>query len=125
MWSDKYNYYNIQSDLFFTKKIETKTVCDVLLKTNCFKQKNHQTFSNVENFPWVDIVLVETKDGNFAASDKEIQFVTLIAIVCSKEQHIDQNVYVKIFSEIAESLNWKLFLETDDDGRENVEIRST
>lgn len=120
MWSDKYNYYNIQSDLLFTQKVDAKTVCDILLKTNCFRQENHQSFSNADNFPWVDIVLAETKDGNFATSDKEIEFVTLVAIVCSKEQHINQSIYVNVFSKIAETLNWKLYLEADD---EYMEIR--
>ena len=123
MWSDRYNYYNIQSDQFFTEKVETKTICNILLKTSCFHQKNHQTFTNVDNYPWVDIVLVETKDGNFATSDKEIQFVTLIAIVCSKGKNIDQSIYLNVFSEIADTLNWKLYLEADDDENENVEIR--
>lgn len=121
MWSDRYNYYNIQSDQFFTEKVEIKTVYDILLKTNCFQQKNHQTFANAPNYPWVDIVLVETKDGNFVTGDKEVQFVTLIAIVCSKGQNIDQSIYLNVFSKIAETLNWKLYLEAG--GDENIEIQ--
>lgn len=122
MWSDRYNYYNIQSDQFYTHKVETKLVCDILLKTNCFIQKDHQTFSNADNFPWAHIVLVETEDGNFATSDTEIKFVTLIAIVCSKGQNTDQTIYLNILSKIAKALNWKLYLEADDDENENIEI---
>ena len=122
MWSEKYNYYNIQSDQSYTQKVEIKLICNILLNTNCFKQKDHQTFSNADNFPWLDMVLVETKDGNFASSDNEIKFISLIAIVCSKGQNTDQTVYVNIFSKIAKTLNWKLYLESDDNENENIEI---
>jgi hypothetical protein len=121
MWSDSYNYYRIQSDQFFTQKVETEFVTNIILQTDCFKQKNHQSFSNANNFPWVDLVLADTNDGNFATSNKEIQFVTLIAIVCSKGQDTDQAIYLKTFSEIAEALNWKLYLE--DDENEDAEIK--
>ena len=122
MWSDRYNYYNIQSDPSFTQKVETNIAIDVLVNTNCFKQKNHQTFSNADSFPWVDICLVETADGNYASSDEANDWITLIAIVCSKGDNIDQAIYINIFSEIARRLNWKLYLEADDNGNENIEI---
>jgi hypothetical protein len=122
MWSDRYNYYNIQFDEKFGQRLGKSTVVDSLLETKLFKQTNHQTFTNSDEFPWVDIVLVETYDGNFAASDKENQFVTLVAIVCSKRQDIDQQIYIDTFKQIANRLNWKLFLEEDDDGNENIEI---
>ena len=115
MWSDRYVYYNIQSDTNIRKKADIKVVCDVLLKTNCFIQKNHQTFSNANHFPWVDITLAETQDGNFSTSDKEINLVSLIAIVCSKGEDSDQSIYQNVFSEIAKQLNWKLYLESDED----------
>ncbi|MCU0431089.1 MAG: hypothetical protein MUF42_14080 [Cytophagaceae bacterium] len=122
MWSDIYNYYNIQFDEKFSQKLSKATVVDYLLNTGMFKQTNHQTFTNSDKFPWVDIVLVETYDGNFAASDKENQFVTLVAIVCLKGQDIDQQVYIDTFKLIANRLNWKLYLEEDDDGNENIEL---
>ena len=122
MWSDRYNYYNIQFDEQFVQKLYKYFVINCLLETKLFKQTNHQTFTNSKEFPWVDIVLVETYDGNFAASDKENQFVTLVAIVCSKRQDIDQQIYIDTFKQIANRLNWKLYLEEDDDGNENIEL---
>lgn len=123
MWSDRYNYYNIQSDENFSQKLNIETVIHTLLESNCFNQKNHQSFENREDFPWSEIVLAETKDGNFNSSDKKIDFVNLIAIVCSKGQNIDQQIYLDAFLEIANNLNWKLFLEEDDEGNKNVQIR--
>ena len=73
MWSDRDNYYNIQFDEQFGQKLDKSFVVKCLLETNLFKQTNHQTFTNSKEFPWVDIVLVETYDGNFATSDKENQ----------------------------------------------------
>lgn len=94
MWSDRYNYYNIQFDEHFGQKLDKSVVVECLLETKLFKQKNHQTFTNPNRFPWVDILLVETYDGSFASSDKENPFVTLIAIVCSKGKNIDQHIYI-------------------------------
>ena len=122
MWSDTYNYYNIQCDENFSQKLDKSVVVNCLLETKNFKQTNHQTFTNSDKFPWVDIVLVETYNGNFAASDKENKFVTLVAIVCSKRQDIDQQIYIDTFKQIAIRLNWKLYLEKDDDGNENIEL---
>ncbi|MDR6968181.1 hypothetical protein J2X31_002196 [Flavobacterium arsenatis] len=122
MWSDRYNYYNIQFDEQFGQKLDKSFVVNCLLETKLFKQTNHQTFTNSKDFPWVDIILVETYDGNFTTSDKENQFVTLVAIVCSKRQDIDQQIYIDTFKQIANRLNWKLYLEEDDDGNENIEL---
>jgi len=122
MWSDRYNYYNIQFNENFGQKLDKSTVVKCLLERKLFKQINHQSFTNTDSFPWVDIVLVETYDGNYASSDKENQFVTLVAIVCLKGQNIDQQLYIDVFKKIANHLNWKLYLEEDGDGNENIEL---
>nr|WP_276899218.1 hypothetical protein [Pedobacter kyonggii] len=122
MWSDRYNYYNIQSDLEHPQELAIKSVMDALLQTGNFVQKNHQTLSNASHFPWVDITLVEAKDGNFASSTKKTDFINLIAIVCAKGKNIDQQLYIKTFLIVAEKLNWKLYLEADDNGNEDMEI---
>lgn len=122
MWSDRYNYYNIQFDTNFYQRLNKSTVVEALLDTNLFRQKNHQTFTNSEEFPWVDIVVVETYDGKFTATEEENQYVTLIAIVCSKGQDINQQIYIDTFKLIANKLNWKLYLERDDDENENIEL---
>jgi hypothetical protein len=53
MWSDRYNYYNIQSDAQFSQKLDAAKVTDILLKTQYLKQKDHQTFTNMDDFPWL------------------------------------------------------------------------
>lgn len=122
MWSDKYNYYNIQSDKFFSQKTNVEKIVSIVLQTNCFIQKTHQSFTNAETFPWTDITIVETSSGSFAATDRPFRDANLIAIVCSKAKEIDQSVYKNVFLSIAEKLNWKLFLEADDNGNETIEI---
>lgn len=120
MWSDRYNYYNIKSDRENAKEIEADRVMIVLLQTGNFVQKNQQNLSNAEHFPWVEITLVEAKDGNFASSTKKTDFINLIAIVCAKGKNIDQQLYIKTFLKVAEKLNWRLYLEADDKGNENI-----
>lgn len=122
MWSDQYNYYNIQYDEKFSQRLEKSTVVAALLETNWFKQINHQSFANADTFPWLEIVLVETYDGNFASSEDENQYVTLIAVVCLKGKNVDQMVYINAFKQIAKKLNWKVYLEENDFGIENIEV---
>jgi hypothetical protein len=122
MWSNQYNYFNIQFDLKFSQKIEKSIVVKCLTDSNLFQQINHQTFRNIEDFPWVEILLVETYDGNYTSSEKENDFVTLIAIVALKEPVNDQIKYIETFKQIAKSLNWRLFLEQDDEGNLNIEL---
>lgn len=122
MWSDKYYYYNVQYDKHFNQKLDKAFVVNCLLETKFFKQISHQTFTNSDKFPWVNIALIETDNGSFVLSEKENQFVSLIAIVCSKGENINQQLYIDTFREIANKLNWKLYLEEDDDGNENVEL---
>ena len=122
MWSDKYYYYNIQFDEKFGQKLANSTIVSVLLETKLFKQTNPQSFTNTDKFPWVDIFLTETYDNNFSAHDNENQFVTLIAIVCPKGQDVNRQVYIDAFKKVADKLNWKLYLEEDDEGKENIEM---
>lgn len=122
MWSDRYCYYNIQCDEQFSQRHKQKTVIDCLLETRLFRQTDNQSFANTHQFPWVDITLVETYDGNFASSDEEHQFVTQIVIVTSKGKDTEQQLYTDTFRQIAAKLQWKLYLEEDDDGNEMIEI---
>jgi hypothetical protein len=123
MWSDKYNYYNIQSDESHSEEIESRKVIEILTKTTYFKQINHQSFSNCENFPWLEINIVKAKNGNFSTSEKELESVNLITIVCSKNMEINQSIYTETFLNIAKELNWKLYLEQDDEENQNIEIK--
>lgn len=123
MWSDRYNYYNIQSDANYSQQVETNKIVKILMSTNCFIQTTHQTFTNNKTFPWVDIIISGTTDGDFASTDVRLPFVNLISIVCSKGNPDNDSIYKKTFLEIAGKLGWKLFLEMDDDGKENIEIK--
>ena len=122
MWSDRYNYYNIKFDEKFSQKLPKQTIIKTLLETNDYIQKSHQEFTNSEIFPWVYIILVETEDGNFTSSQVENQFVSLIAIISSKGKDIDQTKYIESFKNVANKLNWKLFLEEDDEGNQNIAL---
>lgn len=123
MWSDRYNYYNIQSDLSYSGRIEIERIVSILLETACFVQKDHQSFCNSDSFPWLELTLTNSDNGNFASSDRRIKYINLISIVCLKGKDIDTKLYTDVFGIIANSLSWKLYLEEDDDGNENIEIK--
>ena len=122
MYSDRYRYCNIQSDGLFTQEVPRETLVALLLATGCFVQKGPQEFSNKLSFPWVDVVLVKTVDGNYALEAAPIPFVNLIAIVGSKSGDVDSRLYTDVLKALAGKLDWKLYLEEDEEGNENVEI---
>lgn len=123
MWSDRYNYYNIQSDENYSQNLARDIVIESLLATRSFTQNNHQNFVNTDSFPWTRIEIYETKNGNFSASKNEDLFINLISIVCSKGEGVNQDIYIETFKAIAIQLGWTLYLEEDDDGNENIPIR--
>ncbi|MBB4107651.1 hypothetical protein [Pedobacter zeae] len=94
----------------------------ILLQSGNFVQKDHQSLSNADHFPWVSITLVEAKRGGFSSSKRQTDFINLIDIVCSSGKNTDQQLYLKTFLAIAEKLQWNLYLEADDEGNENVII---
>ena len=65
---------------------------------------------------------MDTKNGNFVEIEEENQYLTLIAFVYSKGQNVEQKQYVETFKQVANNLNWKLILEKDDDGSENIKL---
>lgn len=124
MWSDKYNYYHLKSDRLYSGKLKTEEIIRVCLETGLFVQKNHQVLCNAAHFPWVEMILVKTKDGNFAASANKIPYTNLVATVSLKGPERDDKTYVSAFLKIAKTLHWKLYLEEDDDDNEDTEIES-
>lgn len=106
-----YSYFCIRFDENFGQKLPKQQVINVLQKTNRLRQTTHQMFCNVEDFPWLEMILVETYDGNYHSSHYENQFVTLIDIVCSPKESL--SVYSELFKEIATALRWRLYYEDD------------
>jgi hypothetical protein len=122
MYSYRYIYYNIQSDGLFTQEVARETLVTLLLATDCFLQKGPQSFSNKPPFPWISLDLFKTEDGNYALQETPIPFVNLIAVVGLKSGDVDGRLYTDVLKALAGKLGWKLYLEEDEDGNENVEI---
>ncbi len=118
MVSHLYQYYTLQSDEAFSQKAAIETVTEILLQTHCLTQTGHQSFVNTSDFPWLVLSAHFTPDGNFASTEKPFSYVNLISIVCSK--NVDQSVYTRVLLKIAKQLNWRLVLEQDEDGNEDV-----
>ncbi|WP_156131451.1 hypothetical protein [Pedobacter kyungheensis] len=94
----------------------------MFLQTGYFVKTKNNELKNASHFPWINVALVNSKNGNF--NDKETDFLTinLIAIVCAKGQEIDQGIYLSPLMQIARALNWKLYLEEDDEGNTEIEF---
>jgi hypothetical protein len=123
MWSDIYWYFNIQKDKWIYQPLPIETVTEVLLKTNCLEQTSQQIFKSKSPFPCMQLILANSNNGNFATSSESISYINLIAIVCSKQNSIDEKKYKDLLLKIAYQLHWKLFLEEDDHGNEDLEVK--
>ncbi len=118
MWSDIYWYFNLQKDKGIYQPLDIKIATSVLLKTGCLEQVSPQKFKNKSAFPWMELILTHSKDGNFSATSEIINHITLISIVCSKKNSKDEEKYKDLLVKIAYQLDWKLFLEEDDYGND-------
>lgn len=124
MWSHLYWYYEIRGNETYSQRLLTSDVLNVLGNTGKLRQTGHQQFSNQENFPWISIVAVNSTGGNYGRDeDFNSEWVNLIAIVGSKSDPENEAAYVSLLTRIAESINWELILEEDDDHNENVVLR--
>ncbi|GHV86618.1 hypothetical protein AGMMS50230_22260 [Spirochaetia bacterium] len=119
MYSNLYNYYNI-CDYDFSTEHDYAIIVKTILENNGLKQKAQNLFENQNDFPWIDIGITYTRDGNYTIDNTKVDKINLITIVVLKK--IDQLIYTNVLLGIAKKLSWKLFLEEDDDGNENIEI---
>ena len=122
MWSDRYNYYQIKSDIAYSKNIHPVAAINLFLQTGHFVKTKNNELKNASHFPWINVVLVNSNNGNFSYSEKELPTINLIAIVCAKGQEIDQAIYLSPLMQIARKLNWRLYLEEDDEGNTAIEF---
>lgn len=122
MWSNIYAYFNIQKDKKNYQPLSIEVVIELLLKTDCLEQTSQQKFKNKASFPWIELTLANSNNGNFATHSETISYINLISIVCSKTNNHDEEKYKDLLLKIAYQLDWKLFLEADDDGNEMLEI---
>jgi hypothetical protein len=121
MWSPLYAYYNIRSDKSYSKSLFTRDIIQILEDTKVFQRKYSMTFTNTSSFPWIEVCIAQTVDGNFSVrEDSNYEVANLIPVVASKES--DQKIYVDILTKIATKLNWELILEEDDDQNEDIII---
>ena len=124
MWSNIYVYYNIQSDETCSKDIKTENIVNIFSEYNFLKKYiGNRCFENKEEFSWIKIYLTFTKDGkNFMSDTIYNDRINIIPIITTREA---QSNYFEFMLEIANKINWKLFLEEDDDHTENIEIIKT
>ncbi|TWF42917.1 hypothetical protein FHW36_102679 [Chitinophaga polysaccharea] len=124
MWSYLYWYYEIRGNATYNQKILTSEVLNVLENTGKLCRTAHQQFSNLENFPWINIVAVHSKDGNYGRDeDFNSEWVNLIAVVGSKSNPENEALYVTLLTQIAENIHWELILAGGDDHNENIVLR--
>ena len=122
MWSERYNYYNIQSDISCAEEKPIHEIAEALQRSGFFKEIAPQSFSNADHFPWATILITKATETNFGTSKQLVPVANLISIVCAKGKDVDQQIYIEAFKQVAKTLGWKLFLEEDDEGNTAIQI---
>jgi hypothetical protein len=122
MWSNSYCYYNLY-DYNFSTEYDYEIIIQTILEHNCFEQKSQNLFGNKNEFPWISIGIGYTRDGNYIIDNIKVDKINILPVVTLKK--IDQSKYINYMLKISKKLNWKLFLEEDDEGNEDVEINKT
>lgn len=125
MWSPFYMYYYIQDKANSDRCLSLQTMVDALCEFEELKQVGQASFENVDSFPWLSLQLVHQVNGNYVVTDEILPSdygINYISIICSKGDIQKTDRYEILFSNIAERMGAKLYLEEDDDGGEDVEI---
>jgi len=119
MWSPFYWYYEIRYDEAYSQKLPTRVVLEVLEDIPVLQKKDNQAFCNQEGFPWIDILAVNSDNGNYGRPESfNSESVNLIAVVGSKSAPENEALYMALLTEIAEKINWELISEEGDDNQE-------
>jgi len=113
MYSHLYEYFNICSDENYLIEKPTNEIKKALEETGVLIKSKNNCYSNSEKFPWINITLVKTLNGNYSESISAIPFSNLLTIVISKNE--DNHAYLKLLKDISHRLGWKLFLNYEGD----------
>jgi len=123
MWSNLYVYYNLRSDERYQQFQPVEEIVQILKGTGVLEAQSSMIFGNVSNFPWLNIGIAQTTDGNYSiAQDANYDSGNLLTVVTSR-QH-DQQIYKDLLIGIARKLQWEVILEEDDHENEDVIIFS-
>ena len=125
MWSPFYWYYEIRHDAAYSGKLPTNVVLEILENIPVLQKKDNQVFCNQEGFPWVDIVAVNSDNGNYGRPENfNSEWVNLITVVGSKSAPENEALYITLLTEIAEKINWEFISEEGDDNNEYIVLRT-
>lgn len=125
MWSNLYWYYEIRGDHAYSQQLPAHLVLKVLKDTGVLLEKGGQSLCNIEDFPWISVTAVDSRDGNYGRSkDFNSRVVNLITVVGSKEDPVYKKKYVDLLIDIAEKLNWELIEEGGSDDGEDLVLRT-
>ena len=65
MWSNLYWYYEIRDNETYSQRLLTNDVLNVLENSGKLLYKGNQQFCNIENFPWISVIAVNSQNGNY------------------------------------------------------------
>lgn len=121
MWSDRYYYINIYHDKGLSVECNTSQLVAFLRELPELQQKSPFEFTNTEQLPFAELLLLRAKDADNWSEARDASSVktNMIAIVCAKDSPEKFQQLKVAFIKIASFLNWQLVDEQTDDGIED------
>ena len=121
MWSDRYYYLNIVSDLKLSSEHRTQDLTAFLCKQPELAQVSEFKYQNSVDFPiFLNIQLLKASSyHSWSDADVSHDATNMIAVVCSKGKSDNYELAMNLLVRIAQFLNWQLIDEETDDGMEN------
>ena len=124
MWSDRYYYLNIVSDLKLSSGVRTQELTSFLCNQPELIQVANFKFKSAPDFlTFLDIRLLKANNYN-SWSDKDVshEMTNMIAVVCAKGGSDNDEPVKNLLVRVARFLNWQLIDEETDDGIENYVV---
>lgn len=124
MWSPYYKYYQIRKDKLYSELVDTEIVTSMILKNENILSNGKLSFKSKKDCPGISITIIKTNDGNYGIKEStHFSEINLIEVITSGSNESDEEWFLGFLRGISNKLNWKIILEEDDDGNEEVLIK--
>lgn len=104
-----YQYYEIKKDENYSEYISLEAVETFFKDSNDFFLSSNFVYQTKGECPWMNISLVQTKDGIFDIDvNSKIKTINMIEIITSKIDKKSKDWYQKIINKVTNEFHWKI-----------------
>lgn len=124
MWSPYHDFYLLRNDADYSTSVPSATIRTIITTIEGMSATSPLRFSNEASYPPIEILTVNSQNGNYAIKDHTVSFeaINLIEIQSTKQQQ--HQIWVRhILATISHALNWEIISFQEEDGGEEQLIK--